>query len=301
MTSTDGADVSNVIEDDDGYVEEEDLDFVPEPRQGVTEEAAEDDEGEEDDGERDGKLARSYAALESETGGLVKTRHGRQVEKDLKRKNRYEHMMEGGSATLSPQIESIWEELSRESEQRLHNVKLAKKSVLSDVVEGDDNKDIGLDNQSEQILIERTYKFAGETITEKKMVPRSSAMAKEFLNSLKFKSDKTTTNAPSDNIPRGGLPDEDKQNLRRPLKRKSILEDIIAGSLKPKLTTLEKSKLDWVKYVDKAGIHEDLQLHNKDGYLERQDFLNRVEQNKDTQYKELRKKQLEMQLNTQQN
>ncbi|KAG0673519.1 swr complex subunit [Kluyveromyces marxianus] len=80
--------------------------------------------------------------------------------------------------------------------------------------------------------------------------------------------------------------------LKRHLKRPPILEQIISGALKPKLTTLEKSKLDWATYVDKEGIHEELNLHNKDGYLAKQDFLNRVESSKDEKYREIRKLQL---------
>ncbi|KAL1129325.1 hypothetical protein AAG570_013854 [Ranatra chinensis] len=46
---------------------------------------------------------------------------------------------------------------------------------------------------------------------------------------------------------------------------------------KGKLTTLEKSKLDWEKFKEQEGIREDLHTHNKgkNGYLERQDFLER--------------------------
>lgn len=48
---------------------------------------------------------------------------------------------------------------------------------------------------------------------------------------------------------------------------------------KGKLSTLEKSKLDWDQFKKKEGIDEDIQIHNKgkDGYLERQDFLQRTD------------------------
>jgi len=46
-----------------------------------------------------------------------------------------------------------------------------------------------------------------------------------------------------------------------------------------KLTTLEKSRLDWAGYVDKAGIGDELDKQKKGGagYLDRKDFLGRVE------------------------
>lgn len=48
---------------------------------------------------------------------------------------------------------------------------------------------------------------------------------------------------------------------------------------KKKLSTLEKSKLDWENYKKAHGIAEDLQNHNrgKDGYLEKQAFLQRTD------------------------
>lgn len=48
---------------------------------------------------------------------------------------------------------------------------------------------------------------------------------------------------------------------------------------KNKLTTLEKTKLDWTSFKQKEGIAEELQTHNKgkDGFLERRDFLERTD------------------------
>lgn len=48
---------------------------------------------------------------------------------------------------------------------------------------------------------------------------------------------------------------------------------------KNKLSVLEKSKLDWDSFKKEEGIAEELQTHNKgkDGYLEKQDFLQRAD------------------------
>lgn len=48
---------------------------------------------------------------------------------------------------------------------------------------------------------------------------------------------------------------------------------------KNKLSVLEKTKLDWNGFKRTEGIDEELQTHNKgrDGYLERQDFLQRTD------------------------
>ncbi|XP_054288265.1 craniofacial development protein 1-like [Macrosteles quadrilineatus] len=67
----------------------------------------------------------------------------------------------------------------------------------------------------------------------------------------------------------------------------------IVGQLgkKNKLSTLEKSKLDWDRFKKDEGIEAEIQTHNKgkEGYLERQDFLQRTD---------LRQFEIEKQLRT---
>ncbi|KAG5367041.1 SWR1-complex protein 5 [Yarrowia sp. B02] len=57
---------------------------------------------------------------------------------------------------------------------------------------------------------------------------------------------------------------------KRP-KKGSLLDAM--NKPKKKLNTLEQSKADWGAFVDKEGIGHDLSQHNKDGYLEKRDFL----------------------------
>uniref|UniRef100_A0A131Z0Y7 Craniofacial development protein 1 n=1 Tax=Rhipicephalus appendiculatus TaxID=34631 RepID=A0A131Z0Y7_RHIAP len=58
----------------------------------------------------------------------------------------------------------------------------------------------------------------------------------------------------------------------------SVLSRLVTK--KQKMNTLEKSKLDWDSYKRSEGIAEDLLNHNKgkDGYLERQAFLQRTDE-----------------------
>lgn len=126
----------------------------------------------------------------------------------------------------------------------------------------------------EMVKIRRKYKFAGKNHDEEIEVPKDSAMAKEYFNSLKF--DDVNENAKDDTTEKVV---KKKDNLIRPLKRKSILQDIINGKNTQfkNLSTLEKSKMDWANYVDKSKIsHEELKegwAGNKGGFLERQKFL----------------------------
>ncbi len=137
------------------------------------------------------------------------------------------------------------------------------------------------------ITIKRTYAFAGETVTEEKLVPKSSAEARLYLQSLQ---EGNNSSAPVTKPP-----------LRRPKKRTSMFEPNPDGTVKgltptgvnkgPKLNTIEKSKLDWAGFVDKEGIAEELDdaTKAKEGYLGRMDFLGRVEAKREEEMKTARK------------
>ena len=114
----------------------------------------------------------------------------------------------------------------------------------------------------ETIKIKRTYEFAGQTVTEEKEVSKNSAEAKAYLASIHTAS--TASNTTSQ---------QPKPSARRPVKRKSNLEEMAKGGKPAKLNVLEKSRLDWAEFVDKEGIDDDLKRFNKDGYVERQEFL----------------------------
>lgn len=58
----------------------------------------------------------------------------------------------------------------------------------------------------------------------------------------------------------------------------------------PKMNTLDKSKLDWQGYVDREGIRDDLKYKNKDGYMEKVAFLQRVDDRRLNQLKTGQKK-----------
>ncbi|NXO03535.1 CFDP1 protein, partial [Rhinopomastus cyanomelas] len=65
--------------------------------------------------------------------------------------------------------------------------------------------------------------------------------------------------------------------VKRPSGMSSVLGKI--GSKRQKMSTLEKSKLDWENFKEEEGIVEELAIHNrgKDGYIERKAFLERVD------------------------
>lgn len=61
------------------------------------------------------------------------------------------------------------------------------------------------------------------------------------------------------------------------------------GGKPAKLSTLEKSKLDWNKHVAKEGLEDDLTKARKDGYLDKKDFLDRAAIAKEDEYDKMRR------------
>ncbi|KAI9932254.1 hypothetical protein ASPWEDRAFT_171620 [Aspergillus wentii DTO 134E9] len=155
----------------------------------------------------------------------------------------------------------------------------------------------------ETIKIKRTYKFAGEMITEEKVVPKDSAEAKLFLANGK---NEAVTDADIENAANAKA----ALKLRRPLRTVSRFDPNPSGLIKkswekqpaaepgaetakgPKINTVEKSRLDWAAYVDQAGIKDELTVHSKakEGYLGRMDFLDRVGANREEERRNARLK-----------
>lgn len=155
-------------------------------------------------------------------------------------------------------------------------------------------------HKEQMVKIKRTYKFAGEMITEEKVVPKDSAEAKAFLSS-------------SENVEYAEVEDANGMNgtanLRRPLRKISRFDPNPTGLIKkswekqtitegaadatgPKINTVEKSRLDWAQYVDQAGIKDELRTHSKakEGYMGRMDFLGRMESKRDEEARQARLK-----------
>lgn len=152
----------------------------------------------------------------------------------------------------------------------------------------------------QMVKIKRTYKFAGEMITEEKIVPKDSAEAKVFLSSGE--------NVDYADVDAAATADA-ARNLRRPLRKVSRFDPNPNGTIKkswekqpavevadtargPKINTVEKSRLDWAQYVDQAGIKDELRTHSKakEGYIGRMDFLGRMEARREEEARQARLK-----------
>lgn len=123
---------------------------------------------------------------------------------------------------------------------------------------------------TEKVKITKVFDFAGEEVRVTKEVDATSKEAKSFFK--QNEKEKPQANVPSavPSLPAGS-------GLKRSSGMSSLLGKI--GSKKQKMSTLEKSKLDWESFKEEEGIGEELAIHNrgKEGYIERKAFLDRVD------------------------
>lgn len=143
-------------------------------------------------------------------------------------------------------------------------------------------------DSSEMVQIKRTYKFAGKTHTETKLVPRDSAEARLYLAS----SDPAATTPNDDEQPAAASSSLRKafrsafepaltivDGGRADLDLRLQARNTAAAAAAKKLNTVEKSRMDWAGFVDKEGIQDELALAGraKGAYAEREGFLARTE------------------------
>lgn len=135
-------------------------------------------------------------------------------------------------------------------------------NVLVDKSKSDPSSRTSLSNNKtqEKIKVTKVFQFAGEEVKVEKEVPVDSAEAR------------LAQKASSSEVQKPG-------KGRAPKSLGGIGSVLSQLGKKPKISTLEKSKLDWDRYKKEENIEEELATYNKgkDGYLERQDFLQRAD------------------------
>lgn len=130
-------------------------------------------------------------------------------------------------------------------------------------------------SSNNKVSISRTYDFAGESVVVKETVVSDSKKEKKLSKEEEIK--KTDTSPTVKPVSSGGF------------KRVGGLSSVLGQiSKKPKLSTLEKSRLDWNSFKDQEGIHDELRNFNKDGYLEKQAFLQRADERQFEKEKKMR-------------
>lgn len=248
-------------EDSGDYDEDEDDDYDPESNKNPVSEA-------ESESENDKDAAPDYSAVTA-TVSSVRTRSQREREQPSKQPTTL--VVEDSKLDIT----SIFDELK----QRFKNPHLYREEEGDEKPEQKPAEDV---LGPEKIRIETSYAFAGKVITELKLVDSDSAEAKAYLSStsaLSLKPEEERKNRLSIPVIRKLPNSEETVELRIKLKRPSLIDKFLGSvnNKRLKLSTLEKSRLDWASFVDKRKIKDELSIHNKGGYLDRQDFLGRVD------------------------
>ncbi|XP_075224578.1 yeti [Lycorma delicatula] len=137
----------------------------------------------------------------------------------------------------------------------------SKQSAVPEV-----NENTKVEEKENKSTVTQIFEFAGEEIRVERQVSPESVT-----------SDSSNTSGTSPTP----VPGRGRGIASRGTGRGGSALSSFLGQLgkKGKLSTLEKSKLDWDNFKKNEGIEEDLQKHNKgkDGYLEKQDFLERTD------------------------
>ncbi|OSD05795.1 hypothetical protein PYCCODRAFT_1475278 [Trametes coccinea BRFM310] len=152
------------------------------------------------------------------------------------------------------------------------------------------------------VKIVKRYRYAGEEVTEIKEVPADSQEAKQWplwsppsdsqaaagtsasTNERQASAGPSTAPASADSAPSG----LSKAPVKRPgpRKPKKTLAPIPKKEPVKKLTTLDKSAMDWRAHVEgeaaASGVKDELEANRRGGgYLEKVEFLQRVEARKE--------------------
>lgn len=248
--------------------ESEDDDYVP---------SAEESEGDESDAEND-------AGSDAEVPAGKKRKAAKRKSSSRKRKGGIHLEGEDSAAHDNPNVKGDTEDpvstLSPEDEKKkadllwsdfLRDVEPIpkKRTVPSSSVVAEPSKPSSsstnpqeVPTSEKKVKITQLLEFAGETIKVDKEVAADSKEARLFAQK---EEEIGQTKSPM-------LPGK-----RKPVGVGNVLNQLF--NKKQKISTLEKSKLDWDNYKKSEGLVEDLQSHNrgKDGYLEKQAFLQRAD------------------------
>lgn len=277
-------------DEEDDYDEEADEDYDPSKKQADENEPDSDTDTEQPD----------YSKLEASTS-VVRTRNQRYHEKYApKAVPGFERDATGLLRDTSSNIDvhSIFSELRDKSTS---GVTEDWKAMVASAKESAKKEPVPVSLEPQKVRIESSYTFAGRLITETKLVDANSAEAQAYLNSTS----KLTAEAKDASKTRSYVAvvreikgTGETAELRIKLKRPSLVDKFLTayGGKRQKLSTLEKSRLDWASFVDSKKLKDDLTTHNKGGYLEKQAFLGRMDAKRDEQYqhaKEMDRKQRE--------
>ncbi|CDS04806.1 hypothetical protein LRAMOSA07336 [Lichtheimia ramosa] len=170
------------------------------------------------------------------------------------KKTRIETKDSDAEAKRKARVDAIWAEMNKKEEPK-------RRALVQDTTKQplDDISATLNDNKDKPSSLDKS-KNASTMMTEK-VATTISSKSTTSNNTASTNNTRTTTRRPG---------------IVRP---KSTLSALVSQyNIKvPKMNTLEKSRLDWNGYVEKEGLRDELKYKNKDGYMEKVAFLQRVD------------------------
>lgn len=131
------------------------------------------------------------------------------------------------------------------------------------------------DQSAKKVTVSEIFEFAGETVVVSKEVDQNSEEVQKDRGktTLSHASICDEKKSPAKDIP--------KESHSSGVKRSSGLGSVLGTIMnkKQKLSTLQKSMLDWKSFKKDKGIEEELDQHrrSKDSFVEKQAFLQRAD------------------------
>lgn len=272
--------VDDEDEDDD---EEDDEDFDPNAK----------DEDDNSESEKEDEVIPDYKSIEATTT-QVRTRNQRYKDK-LAAQSEDLGLVKPTHTTVD--IDLVFSNLKSSKTVKDEWIKNLDDTQPSNAIKPpiSDNKIVTPHNEldPQMITIKSSYTFAGKVFTETKQVDANSAEAQAYLNSTICLTDDTLETKRRSFIPvLRKLPGTNENiELKIKLKRPSLIDKFLNSNKKQKLSTLEKSRLDWAGFVDKRKLKDELKIHNKAGYLDKQDFLGRLQAKRDENFQTVKEQE----------
>ncbi|MPC36173.1 craniofacial development protein 1-like [Portunus trituberculatus] len=270
-----------MLQDDDYDSDTSDEDFVPEGVVESDDEAVSDgDEEEEEAGEGDEGTTQKGKKKKQRKKGKQKKKSSNGVEKEEE-----DEQKEIGTEESKKKDDSIWADFLADVEDKpspppkpktsswgalLGNKKPTTTTTTNSIpakAPAPVKKEKQDSSKPEKVKITQVFEFAGEEVRVEKEVDAESVEAQAAKCSVALTSQSSGTTKAQPGV--GGI------------KRGAGLSGLVSilDSKKQKLTTLEKTKLDWNSFKSEEGIDEELEKHkkSKDGYLDKQAFLERAD------------------------
>nr|XP_034189749.1 craniofacial development protein 1 isoform X2 [Osmia lignaria] len=215
-------------------------------------------------GKKRGKVTKSKTKKRRTAGKNLKNEDDEKDEEEDKTESK--EKKERTEEEEKKRADSLWADFMKDT--------VGSKSKPQDTINKPKEKSPPLEKPKveEKVKITKVFEFAGEEVKVEKEVPIDSAEARLTLSSAENSEKSGNTASPA-----GKGSGRGKGFKRAGLGGiSSVLTQI---GKKAKISTLEKSKLDWDNYKKEENLEEEITTHNKgkDGYLERQDFLQRAD------------------------